>query len=419
MAQKEDPAVTTFREYIRINTMHPNPDYGPCTEFLKKQGKVLGAEVKVLELGPGNPTVVMTLPGTDPSLPSIMLNSHTDVVPVFPEHWKYDPFSAHKEENGDIYGRGTQDMKCVGMQYIEALRKLQKGGKGTFLRTIHLTFVPDEEDTGTYGMNMFVESETFLKMNVGFALDEGYANTGEEFFVFYGERSPWNLWVKCKGQPGHGSQFLEDTAGEKLRRVSDSFLAFRDQEEDRLKKDSKLALGDVTTVNLTMLKGGVEFNVVPKDIDDRPLVVSLCSYVVICGVQFNVGGVQFNVVPAELSVGFNIRVPPTMDMDALEAKMQGWCREAGKDVIMDFQNQTKCPQTTCVEDGKSAWWDAFAGACKKEDIKLIKEIFPAATDSRYLREIGIPALGFSPMNHTPLLSRPQRVSQRENIPARH
>lgn len=25
-----------------------------------------------------------------------------------PEQWKFEPFSAHKEPNGDIYGRGTQ-----------------------------------------------------------------------------------------------------------------------------------------------------------------------------------------------------------------------------------------------------------------------------------------------------------------------
>ena len=60
--------------------------------------------------------------------------------------------------------------------------------------------------------------------------------------------------MKCPGQPGHGSQFLKDTAGEKLRKVMNTFLAFRDQEEERLKKDPKLALGDVTTVNLTMLE---------------------------------------------------------------------------------------------------------------------------------------------------------------------
>lgn len=57
---------------------------------------------------PGRPVIVMTIPGKDASLPSVMLYSHTDVVPTFPEHWKHDPFAAHKEENGDIYGRGTQ-----------------------------------------------------------------------------------------------------------------------------------------------------------------------------------------------------------------------------------------------------------------------------------------------------------------------
>ena len=58
----------------------------------------------------------------DPSLSSIMLNSHMDVVPVFPEHWTYPPFSAHKDEDGNIYGRGTQDMKSVGIQHFEAVR---------------------------------------------------------------------------------------------------------------------------------------------------------------------------------------------------------------------------------------------------------------------------------------------------------
>mgnify|MGYP001794889393 CR=1 FL=1 len=33
---------------------------------------------------PNRPIVILTVEGTNPSLPSIMLNSHTDVVPVFP-----------------------------------------------------------------------------------------------------------------------------------------------------------------------------------------------------------------------------------------------------------------------------------------------------------------------------------------------
>merc|ERR1712107_214497 len=109
---------------------------------------------KITECVPGKPFLVMTWVGTDPGLPSVLLNSHTDVVPVFPEHWKYEPFSAHKDENGDIYGRGTQDMKCVGIQHIEAVRRLKEQGK-KFKRTIHLVFVPEEEVGGLEGMKPF------------------------------------------------------------------------------------------------------------------------------------------------------------------------------------------------------------------------------------------------------------------------
>lgn len=31
------------------------------------------------------------------------------------------------------------------------------------------------------------------------------------------------------------------------------------------------------------------------------------------------------------------------------------------------------------------------------------QVFPGGTDSRYIRSIGIPAIGFSPMNNTPVL----------------
>ena len=45
------------------------------------------------------------------------------------------------DENGNIYGRGAQDMKCVGIQYIEAIRRCIKDGR-KFKRTVHLLYVP-------------------------------------------------------------------------------------------------------------------------------------------------------------------------------------------------------------------------------------------------------------------------------------
>ena len=89
-----------------------------------------------------NPCVLMTWPGSDPSKPGLLLNSHMvratraqsmyvcvvtwawpwqqDVVPAEEAEWCVDPFSAVVKD-GRVYGRGTQDMKCVGAQYLEAV----------------------------------------------------------------------------------------------------------------------------------------------------------------------------------------------------------------------------------------------------------------------------------------------------------
>lgn len=380
MTDQEHPAVTNFRKYIRIKSVQPTPDYDGCTKFLQEQAKELGAKCQVVECSPGKPAVVMTIPGQDPSLPSVLLNSHTDVVPVFPEHWTYDPFEAHKDESGNIYGRGTQDMKCVGIQYLEALKKNTAEGK-TFLRTIHLTFVPEEELGGKLGMGELIKTKCFKELNVGFTLDEGYANPSEKFTVFYSQRSPWWVLLSCPGQPGHGSQFLPNNSGVKLQKVINSFMDFRESELQRLKSNPNLKLGDVTTVNLTMLEGGV----------------------------------QFNVVPAELKVGFDIRLAPTVNQVEFEAMIQQWCRDAGDGITYQCLQKVPSQPITCIEDGKSAWWDAFSRGCKKMSLELEKEVFPASTDLKYIRTLGIPALGFSPMNNTPILLHDHNEFLNENI----
>ena len=57
------------------------------------------------------------------------------------EKWTHEPFSADKDKDGNIYARGAQDMKCVGIQYLEAVRQLMS--KGVQLRrTVHISFVP-------------------------------------------------------------------------------------------------------------------------------------------------------------------------------------------------------------------------------------------------------------------------------------
>ncbi|KAK0138926.1 Aminoacylase-1A [Merluccius polli] len=393
----EDPSVSLFREYLRLKTVHPEPDYDAALRFLDRMAEELDLPVKKIEVFPRRVVTIMTWEGTNPALKSILLNSHTDVVPVFQvfhvnslqiqimlllhsrdgnkiyyffspeEHWKYDAFTAVKDAEGNIYGRGTQDMKSVTIQYIQAIRRLKAEGN-KLMRTVHLMFVPDEEVGGHKGMETFVTHPEFQKLNIGFALDEGLANPGEAFTVFYGERNPWWITIHCPGNPGHGSRFVENTAAEKLRNIINSFMDFREKEKLRLNTSQCFTLGDVTTVNMTMVKGGV----------------------------------AYNVIPAEMDVSFDLRIPPTVNLQEFEKQIKLWCEEAGEGITYEFAQKHMNQNITSTEDS-DPWWNAFSTTCKAMNMLLEKEIFPAATDSRFIRAVGIPAVGFSPMNRTPIL----------------
>ena len=96
-------------------------------------------------------------------------------------------------------------MKSVSIQYLAALKKLKDT---QFKRSVHLTFVPDEEIGGKFGgfklvvfsnltMKIFskvgelVKLPEFKNLNIGFALDEGLASPTNAFSVYYGERGCW------------------------------------------------------------------------------------------------------------------------------------------------------------------------------------------------------------------------------------
>ena len=64
--------------------------------FLSAAARSMGLEVATHQLAAGKPILVLTWRGLEPGLASVLLNSHMDVVPVFPEHWTHPPFAAHK-----------------------------------------------------------------------------------------------------------------------------------------------------------------------------------------------------------------------------------------------------------------------------------------------------------------------------------
>lgn len=206
----------------------------------------------------------MTWEGQHPELPSILLNSHMDVVPVAKEYWSYPPFGAHIDEKGNIYARGSQDMKSVGMQYLAAIRALKRKGVERLKRTIHLTYVPDEETGGEFGVQAFVKTDVFKNLNVGCALDEGYPSASNNLEVFYTEKPSWSVLITTHGHSGHASVLFNDTAVEKLNFIMTKFLDLRRLESWKL-NELNYPYGNVTAINLTILKGGIKSNVIPPE----------------------------------------------------------------------------------------------------------------------------------------------------------
>ena len=43
----EDPSVSLFREYIKVESVQPNPDYDGCVRFLSAQAEIMDLPYQV------------------------------------------------------------------------------------------------------------------------------------------------------------------------------------------------------------------------------------------------------------------------------------------------------------------------------------------------------------------------------------
>src|SRR5690242_649082 len=86
--------ISFLQEYIRIKTAMPNPDYEAVGRLFEVHAVRDGFIFNRHLLPSGYPCFVITAPGKNPALHSLILNHHMDVVPVFePSLWTVDPFA--------------------------------------------------------------------------------------------------------------------------------------------------------------------------------------------------------------------------------------------------------------------------------------------------------------------------------------
>jgi acetylornithine deacetylase len=159
-ASKED-AIAFLQRMVAIPSV--TGDEAAIQKFVSDHMKSIGLSVDVWETNweelkkhpgyrpvdrgyEGRPNLVGTLKGTGGGR-SLLLNGHTDVIPVGKgEGWSDDPWSA-RIKNGRIYGRGACDMKSGVASHILAVEYLKKLGL-TPKGDVMINVVIDEEVSG-------------------------------------------------------------------------------------------------------------------------------------------------------------------------------------------------------------------------------------------------------------------------------
>jgi len=213
----QDETVQLMREYLRINTSNPPGSELAAAEFFHRLFEQAGIPNTIYPYAPGRADFYAVLKGDGSLRPLIMLN-HMDVVQADPSSWRLPPFSG-EILNGEMYGRGAQDMKDEGLlqamvMLIAARHHLPLKRDLIFLAT------SDEEVDGT-GSRWILENHPELVRNAEYLITEGGSNLiirrrGTIYEVGVGEKAPFWLRLTATGRGGHGSIPIPDSAPNRL-----------------------------------------------------------------------------------------------------------------------------------------------------------------------------------------------------------
>lgn len=204
-------------------------DETPNADALRSIVEVPGVDVQAFDAAPGRRSLVARWPGTDPAAPSLLLLTHTDVVPADPSAWRHDPFGGDLID-GEIWGRGALDMLNYAATMAYAFGDLARSGRHPRGDVIFAA-TADEEMLGTYGVGWLMEQHPDA-ISADWVLTEsgGLTMPNGGISVLIADKGAWRVELVVRGEPGHASMpwgvdSAVALAAEVIRRLCDSHTA--------------------------------------------------------------------------------------------------------------------------------------------------------------------------------------------------
>lgn len=391
-------AVDILSRYIQVNTTNPPGNEQAGAEFLAAILRKDGISAEVIATSPGRACVYARLKGSQRKRPLILLN-HIDVVPAQGADWTYPPFSGEVHD-GELWGRGALDMKGMAVAELVSMLEIKRSGV-TLDRDLIFLGTPDEETGGDSGAKWIKEHRPDLVKDAEFLLNEGCdiqadsAGKAQYWGVDVAEKNP--LWLKlvAKGEAGHASMPLADSAPNRLVRALHRLISAKpDIVVSPVVREFFSSISSIQPPQLQSAFRNIDkavedpkiWQLVAQDRQKSAMLMNTVSLTVINA------GYKTNVIPAEATAELDCRLlPETKEQDFI-AYIKRLLVDSTIDVqVLDWQHADASPRNTEL-------FSAIKEVAAEESatIPVVPVVVGWFTDSHWFRELGIVSYGFEP-----------------------
>jgi acetylornithine deacetylase/succinyl-diaminopimelate desuccinylase-like protein len=396
-----DAAPEVLSQYLRINTANPPGNEQAACEFLEGRLAAAGIPSTVWTSAPGRANLYAVLEGSDPKLGSLILLSHSDVVPADARYWKQPPFSGAITK-GEIWGRGAVDMKGMGIMELQAFIALHQA-KIPLARDVVLLVVADEEMGADAGIKWVMANHPEIFRNVAGVINEEGPGLVEGRRLKYWEVRPgqkglvW-LWLQAKGRAGHASLPHSDAAPNRLVRALSRVLAW--QTPIRVLPEAQQFFTQLAALEPDRSRAeGMRH--LASALEQAPFREWFLSHPVWNAMVRNTisltrleGSNKTNVIPPVARAALDCRLLPGEDSAAFVARIRKLVAQDGVEVIAD--DVEKSVPASSVD---TSLFHVIHDVIEKYFPKtlVVTPYSRAANDSRYFQERGIVSYGFVPL----------------------
>jgi succinyl-diaminopimelate desuccinylase len=274
--------------------------------------------------------------------PNFCFAGHTDVVPVGDTGaWTIDPF-AGEILDGDLYGRGSSDMKSAIASFVTAAERYVQDRGGEAPGSISLLITGDEEGPAINGTVKVLEwmvanGETIDACVVGEPTNPDHLGGMAKI----GRRGSFTGWLTVHGTQGHTA--YPQLADNPLSRLVRMMAPLAEEQLDQ---------------------GSPHF---------PPTTVAIAS--------IDTGNSATNVIPARATASFNIRFNDLQTAESIE----GWLRGIFEDVGGAYELTTACSSNAFVTEPGPLTEDLIAAVDQVLGMTPELSTTGGTSDARFIR----------------------------------